>query len=55
MNEATDGAWYISDTADMIAGEGTGWIMSRMASPSPLGLQWKTSAGPDPLLTVTER
>ena len=55
LHHATDGAWYISDTADMIAGEGTGWIMSRMASPSPLGLQWKTSAGPDPLLTVTER
>ena len=34
------GKWLVSDTADMSAGNHTGWICSTSPSPSPLGLQW---------------
>ena len=59
MPRTARGGQWISDTAQMVAGKATGWIASTTASPSPLGLQWKFTAGKsdwrlDPLLTVTE-
>jgi len=58
MYHATDGMWYVYDTAHMVSGEPGGWIHGTTASPSPFGLQWKyydgTALQLDPRLTVTE-
>ena len=51
-----DGAWYVSDTTNMMAGKNAGWIASTSPSPSPLGLQWKVSGDTkwdlDPAVTL---
>ena len=58
LHHATEGNWWICNTAQMVAGEPRGWIKSTTASPSPLGLQWQTWDGSththDPQLTVTK-
>ena len=57
MHKATDGRWYVYDTAHMVSGEPGGWIHGTTGSPSPLGVQWEYydgSAWIDPQLTVTE-
>ena len=58
LHHATEGKWWICNTAQMVAGEPRGWIKSTTASPSPLGLQWQTWDGSththDPRLTVTK-
>ena len=51
------GRWYVSDTANMVAGNNCGTIASSMSSPSPLQLKWKVSDGTygwtlDPAITL---
>ena len=57
LYHATDDAWCISDTEDMVAGKSTAWIASTTPSSSPLGLKWQAYDGTayhlDSLLMVT--
>ena len=59
LSQATSNTWYISDTADMLAGRGVGWITSTTASSIPLGLEWQISGRVwgftlDPLIKVAK-